>query len=226
MKTADFATFPPGHIALIQRGGCDYATKAAHALAAGAAAIIFFNQGDTPDREGLLFGSLGAAVPVPVAGARFDAGVALSQPAATARLTIDPIRDIIVHNVLAETSGGDPDRVVMAGAHLDSVAVSPGIQDNGSGTAALLEVAQQMALVDPVNKVRFAWWGAEEALLAGSTAYVNQLSGEELARIALYLNFDMIGSPNYGLFVLDGDDSDDVGGGPGPDGSAPDRAAV
>jgi aminopeptidase Y len=95
----------------------------------------------------------------------------------------------------------------------------PGINDNGSGVAAILETARQMALVQLRNKVRFALWGAEELGLLGSTAYVNQLSPEQLGKIALYLNFDMIGSPNHVFFVYDGDDSDGVGAGPGPAGS-------
>jgi Zn-dependent M28 family amino/carboxypeptidase len=107
----------------------------------------------------------------------------------------------------------------MAGAHLDSVQAGPGVQDNGSGSAAILETAVQMAKVKPVNTVRFAWWGAEESGLVGSTAYVNGLSQEELDQIALYLNFDKIGSPNYVYFIYDGDDSDGVGAGPGPEGS-------
>src|SRR5690606_21691010 len=108
----------------------------------------------------------------------------------------------------------------MAGAHLDSVAAGPGINDNGSGSAALLEVAEQMAKVKPRNKVRFAFWGAEEAGLVGSTAYVAELSADDISNIALYLNFDMIGSPNYVFFVYDGDDSDAVGAPAGPPGSA------
>jgi Zn-dependent M28 family amino/carboxypeptidase len=108
----------------------------------------------------------------------------------------------------------------MAGAHLDSVQAGPGINDNGSGSAALIEVAEQMAKVTPWNTVRLAWWGAEESGLIGSTEYVAGLGEEELDRIAAYLNFDMIGSPNHVLFVYDGDDSDGQGDGPGPEGSA------
>jgi Zn-dependent M28 family amino/carboxypeptidase len=115
---------------------------------------------------------------------------------------------------------GDPDNVIMVGAHLDSVNAGPGIQDNGSGSAAILEVAEQMAKVKPRNRVRFAWWGAEESGLVGSTFYVNNLSAAEKDKITLYLNFDMIGSPNHVFFIYDGDDSDAVGAGPGPDGSA------
>jgi Zn-dependent M28 family amino/carboxypeptidase len=106
------------------------------------------------------------------------------------------------------------------GAHLDSVPEGPGIQDNGSGSAAILEVALQMAKVKPVHQLRFAWWGAEEFGLVGSEFYVDNLSDDELDQIALYLNFDMIGSPNYFFGIYDGDDSDGVGAGPGPDGSA------
>ena len=108
----------------------------------------------------------------------------------------------------------------MAGAHLDSVAAGPGINDNGSGAAALIEVAENLAKVRPQNTLRFAWWGAEEASLVGSTYYVANLSEAEGERIALYLNFDMIGSPNYVFFIYDGDDSDATGAGPGPAGSA------
>jgi Zn-dependent M28 family amino/carboxypeptidase len=110
-------------------------------------------------------------------------------------------------NVFAETPGGDPDNVIMVGAHLDSVNAGPGIQDNGSGSATILEVAEQMARVRPRNKVRFAWWGAEESGLIGSNHYVTGLSDEERDRIALYLNFDMIGSPNFVRFIYDGDGS-------------------
>jgi len=68
--------------------------------------------------------------------------------------------------------------------------------------------------------VRFAWWGAEESGLVGSTYYVDNLSQDERDRITMYLNFDMIGSPNHVFFIYDGDDSDAVGAGPGPEGSA------
>jgi Zn-dependent M28 family amino/carboxypeptidase len=125
-------------------------------------------------------------------------------------------------NVVAETKGGSADRTVMLGAHLDSVPAGPGINDNGSGSAGLLTVALDLARshAKPANKVRFAWWSAEELGLLGADAYVAGLTPEQRADIALYLNFDMIGSPNYAEFVYDGDDSDAVGSGPGPEGSA------
>lgn len=126
---------------------------------------------------------------------------------------------LTTRNVFAETAGGDTANVVMAGAHLDSVTTGPGINDNGSGSAAILETAIHMAKTTPRNKVRFAWWSAEESGLVGSNYYVNNLPQAELDKVALYLNFDMVGSPNFVRFVYDGDNS--AGGGAvGPEGSA------
>ena len=121
-------------------------------------------------------------------------------------------------NLIAESRKGDPNNVVMAGAHLDSVPEGPGINDNGSGSSALLEVAEQMAKTKTPNKVRFAWWAAEEASLVGSNFYIANLSEDDIADIEMYLNFDMVGSPNYGMFVYDGDGSGfGVEGPPGSD---------
>jgi Zn-dependent M28 family amino/carboxypeptidase len=108
----------------------------------------------------------------------------------------------------------------MIGAHLDSVTDGAGINDNGTGSAGELEVALQLAKYRSRNKVRFAWWSAEEFGLLGSEHYVAQLPLEKQLDIALYLNFDMIGSPNFGRFIYDGDDSDATGAGAGPFGSA------
>ena len=222
----DFAGFPAGAIALVQRGGCSFALKAINAEAAGASATILFNQGDTPLREGLIVGTAvapagsAAVVTKPMVGASFADGSALAVTGSTAFVEVPAPQNIIQRNVLAESKGGDPNNVIMAGAHLDSVPAGPGINDNGSGSAAILEVAEQMAKVKPRNKVRFAWWGAEEAGLVGSTAYVAGLSAAEKDKIALYLNFDMVGSPNYVFFIYDGDNSDAVGAPAGPAGSA------
>lgn len=125
-------------------------------------------------------------------------------------------------NVIADWPGGDPGGVLMVGAHLDSVTAGPGINDNGSGSAAVLEVALTVARehAAPRKHLRFAWWGAEEYGLIGSTYYVNNLSSAERSKIDGYYNFDMVGSPNAGYFIYDGDDSDGVGSGPGPEGSA------
>ncbi|MFD7663608.1 M28 family metallopeptidase [Streptomyces sp. NPDC059788] len=111
------------------------------------------------------------------------------------------------YNLLADWPGGGTDRTVMTGAHLDSVTEGPGINDNGSASAAILEVALAVAeaRLEPSHHLRFAWWGSEENGLAGSRHYVKQLSADERGKIDAYLNFDMIGSPNPGYFVYDDD---------------------
>jgi aminopeptidase Y len=218
-NAADFAGFPAGNIALISRGACTFALKATNAYNAGASGVVIYN-----NIPGTLNGTLSNAftLDIPVTAVTLDVGQQLAATSGLVmRLKTDTFRGIATtYNVLAESKSGDPNNVVMAGAHLDSVNAGPGIQDNGSGSAAILEVAEQMAKVKPRNMVRFAWWGAEESGLVGSTYYVNNLSPEEQAKITLYLNFDMIGSPNHVFFIYDGDDSDAVGAPAGPAGSA------
>ncbi len=111
------------------------------------------------------------------------------------------------YNLIADWPGGDANQVVMAGSHLDSVSSGPGINDNGSGSAAVLETALAVARSDhrPAKHLRFAWWGAEELGLVGSRHYVSGLGSAGRAKISGYLNFDMIGSPNPGYFVYDDD---------------------
>lgn len=221
-----------GKIALIQRGGCSFGEKQAAAGEAGAVAAIIYN-----NEAGELNGTLGEAETgvIPTGGISQEDGQALSREVAAGEVTVD--LEIIefqeertTSNVVAETRGGDEDNVVMLGAHLDSVTEGPGINDNASGSAGVLEAALQFSKAtqqwkgkyakSPANKVRFALWTAEEIGLQGSQHYVDELSEKERDQIALYLNYDMIASPNYGLFVYDGDDSDGEGEGPGPEGSA------
>ncbi|MFE7955389.1 M28 family metallopeptidase [Streptomyces sp. NPDC057413] len=111
------------------------------------------------------------------------------------------------YNLIADWPGGDTGHVVMTGAHLDSVTAGPGINDNGSGSAAILETALAVARAGhhPAKHLRFAWWGAEELGMVGSRYYVGRLTSTERSRISAYLNFDMIGSPNPGYFVYDDD---------------------
>ncbi|MFI6088727.1 M28 family metallopeptidase [Streptomyces sp. NPDC051218] len=111
------------------------------------------------------------------------------------------------YNLIADWPGGDPNKVLMAGAHLDSVSSGPGINDNGSGSAGVLETALAVsrAQLEPTKHLRFAWWGAEELGLIGSKYYVNNLPTTERSKVSGYLNFDMIGSPNPGYFVYDDD---------------------
>ena len=216
----DFTGFPAGSVAVIQRGACAFGQKATNAANAGATGVVIFNQGNTEDRKGLTNATLGDdyAGGIPVVFTTYDIGAGwVDQPDLQLRVVTNVVREQTeTSNVIAQTNRGNPDNVVMTGAHLDSVFEGAGINDNGSGSAALLELALQMKRAHPRNQVRFAWWGAEEAGLVGSTFYVNSLSQEEKDKIKVYLNYDMIGSPNFGNFIYDGDGSDfDLAGPPG-----------
>ena len=214
-----------GTVVMIFRGSCTFAQKAINAEAAGAVGVLIYN--NDADLNAPLNGTLGEPnlVSIPVAGLTRGEGETLAADAQSDSVTVHFGLRILqeertTRNVIAQTRTGRTDNVVMLGAHLDGVQDGPGINDNGSGSAALLEIALQLANQRPRNAVRFAFWGAEENGLLGSEYYVSQLSFEEQLDIALYLNFDMIGSPNYVRFIYDGDDSDGVGAGPGPYGSA------
>ncbi|APE22832.1 MULTISPECIES: M28 family metallopeptidase [Streptomyces] len=224
-EPGDFAsgTFT-GKIALIKRGGCTFAVKQQNAAAAGAAAAVIYN-----NTAGALSGTLGDAASgkIPTGGLTQAQGEQLAADLAAGPVSLSlEIRQLqqirSTNNVIAETRGGNAANTVMLGSHLDSVTAGPGINDNGSGSAGLLQTALELAKSkDKVrNKVRFAWWSAEENGLLGSEHYVKNLSSLDKNEIKLYLNFDMIASPNYGLFVYDGDDSDATGAGAGPAGSA------
>lgn len=220
------AGFVAGNIALLQRGTCDFSVKAANAFDAGAVGVIIFNEGQE-GRQETLNPTLGDQFSdnLPVVGTSFEIGnelaALLEQGEVVIHLQTETLieLDVPTANLIAETPTGRDDRVVMAGAHLDSVADGPGIEDNGTGSATLLEIALQMADlgIEPRNTVRFAWWGAEEAGLVGSQYYVDSLTKREAKDIELYLNFDMIGSPNYARFIYDG--SGDAFGIKGPSGS-------
>jgi Zn-dependent M28 family amino/carboxypeptidase len=213
-EATDFAGFPAGDVALMQRGTCTFAAKATNADNAGASAVIIFNEGQ-PGRTAVIAGTLGSpGYDIPVVGASFVVGQELSNgvqsgvtgTAAHVRTeTESEIRETV--NVIAETATGDPDRTVVIGAHLDSVVPGPGINDNGTGSSGILEVAETFAAQDREarNRLRFIWFGAEELGLLGSRHYVGNLSQAEKDQILLNLNFDMIGSPNFVRFVYDGD---------------------
>lgn len=223
-EAADFAGFPTGSVALMQRGTCDFGIKVENAQNAGAAAALVFNRG-TEGNTDAFGGTLGRIVKIPALSIGSALGKDLSEPAGTkVHIVTDTTSETrTTYNVIAETRKGDPSNVVMAGAHLDSVVAGPGINDNGSGSATILEVAQKLAKVKKIrNKVRFAWWGAEEEGLLGAEHYVGELADanpDALGDIATYLNFDMVGSPNFVRFVYDGDNSTGEGA-TGPAGSA------
>jgi Zn-dependent M28 family amino/carboxypeptidase len=218
-EPADFATFPEGNIALMQRGTCPFAQKVTNAQAEGAVGAIIFNSG-TPGNEGVVAGTLGETaqdgqptppdVEIPAVGISYAEGDRLAGEAdpTTGQIIVEAESDQRSStNILADTRSGDPNNVTIVGSHLDSVTEGPGINDNGSGSAFNLELALQMAKnkIRTENRVRFAFWGAEESGLVGATRYVAAISDEEFAKIAANLNFDMLASPNHGKFVYDGD---------------------
>lgn len=206
-----------GKIVLVQRGTCSFGEKSLAGGAAGAAAVLIYN-----NEDGALDGTLGEVDPklVPTTGLTRAEGEKLAGEVAAGPVSVTFVLKQLIEertsfNVIAETAEGNPDNVVMLGAHLDSVQHGPGINDNGSGSAAILETAVQLGKqrrqnVPLNNKVRFAWWSAEEVGLVGSTHYVNDLvenDPAEIDKLATYLNFDMIGSPNYTIGVYDADES-------------------
>ncbi|ASJ70968.1 M28 family peptidase [Granulosicoccus antarcticus] len=226
-EESDFAGFTAGNIALVQRGTCSFFIKAANAEAAGASGVMIFNEGQE-GRTDVVGATLGeAGVGIPVIGISHALGASFVETETTLRLKVDAITEERVSgNILADTPIGKPEKTLVVGAHLDSVDVGPGINDNGSGSAALLEIALQMSNLGMLdseetgvrNRVRFAWWGAEEAGLLGSEYYVYNLEDSQFEQIAANLNFDMVGSPNYARFVYDGDGSASEQA--GPEGSA------
>lgn len=202
----DFIGFPPGGIALIRRGNCTFNDKVRNAVMAGADGALIYNDGEGPDRVGPFGGRIDNQT-IPCFALSYGAGMLFKQQGAEA--TMEESTEsykVTTFNVLAETPTGDSNNVVTVGTHLDSVPAGPGINDNGSGSSTNLEMAIAVhALGSPFkNKIRFAWWGAEEIGLLGSKYYVSQLSEAELGTIALNLDFDMLGSPNYYLGVYDG----------------------
>jgi aminopeptidase Y len=225
-EPADFAGFPASAVALVQRGTCFFRVKVDNAIAAGASAVVVFNEGGSQTE--LFRGTLGAPqVRIPALSATFALGddlrngVSSGPTGVTVALGTDMVAERRrTTNVIAESATGNPDEVVVVGAHLDSVAFGPGINDNASGSALVLEVAERLAAQRPRNRLRFVWWGAEEQGLLGSRHYVARLSRAARARIALYLNFDMVASRNFTRFVYDGDGSASSGGTPLPPASA------
>lgn len=197
-----------GAIVLVDRGACPFGDKQTAAAERGAVALVVANNVGGDEIGG---GTLGqdVEVKIPVVSVSKADGARLRQNPAPATVALNAgVRVDKTRNVIAQTRTGSTHDVVMAGAHLDSVPAGPGINDNGSGAAAVLETAVQLGSSPNVaNAVRFAFWAAEEEGLVGSTKYVQTLDVEALKDIALYLNFDMLASPNPGYFTYDGDQS-------------------
>jgi Zn-dependent M28 family amino/carboxypeptidase len=205
-----------GAVVLVDRGACQFAEKMTAAMSRGAVAMVVADNVDEKKMGGTLNDK--TDVKIPVVGVTKADGAVLRgwTGSVTVRLNAT-VKDVTARNVIAQTRTGSTSDVVMAGAHLDSVPEGPGINDNGSGVAAVLEAALQLGPAPEVrNAVRFGFWGAEELGLEGSEHYLESLNIDQLRDIALYLNFDMIASPNPGYFTYDGDQSTPTSRGEAP----------
>eukprot|EP00343_Euplotes_focardii_P008726 CAMPEP_0205826162 /NCGR_PEP_ID=MMETSP0206-20130828/27798_1 /ASSEMBLY_ACC=CAM_ASM_000279 /TAXON_ID=36767 /ORGANISM="Euplotes focardii, Strain TN1" /LENGTH=513 /DNA_ID=CAMNT_0053125871 /DNA_START=25 /DNA_END=1566 /DNA_ORIENTATION=- len=194
-------------IFLIDSGRCDYFVKASNAeqwpgtqaaiIARTKAEEAFGLPGARVRKTGWLMGD--PLITIPVLGASYSTAQALLLVGGQANISIHTqVTMEHTYNVIADSPKGNSNRTIVAGAHLDSVAEGPGLNDNGSGSAMILELALQWGATvkSPQNQVRFAWWGAEEIGLLGSYHYVDQLKPYQRASIACALNFDMMASPN------------------------------
>lgn len=201
-EASDFTHFPRGDIALLQRGTCRFDTKVQHATDAGASAVIVFNHGG---REGLFRGDLGEDAAIPVLAATAERGAAWASRPTRLTLDVDTLETVTTENLIADWPGESGGTVVV-GAHLDGVADGPGINDNGSGVVTVLETAIQLAKLraQTTHGVRFAFWSGEEDGLHGSYHYVESLEDAALEATELYLNLDMVGSPNPTPWVYGG----------------------
>ena len=196
-----------GAVVLVDRGQCPFSTKLAAAAQRGAIALVVANNVDGKQSGATLGRDTHVTIPV-VSVSESDGARLRARPGDTSIKLNAGVRVEKSSNVIAQTKTGSKTDVVVVGGHLDSVPAGPGINDNGSGVAAVLETALQMGSSPPVrNAVRFGFWGGEEVGLVGSTDYVQSLDDAALKDIALYLNVDMIASPNPGYFTYDGDQS-------------------
>jgi acetylornithine deacetylase/succinyl-diaminopimelate desuccinylase-like protein len=199
----DFDGLKRGEVALIKRGDCFFYLKALHARRAGAAAALMVNDGPKPT-PGSLF-RFGPGIPVVGIGEPAGAGLAGHRATVDVDATSEQRE---TSNVIGEIGPADAPHVVMAGAHRDSVPAGPGLNDDGSGVVALLAMADRFPAdrLPPRSALRIAFWGGEELGLLGSRRYVNRLRDTDRARIAAYLNLDMVGSPGAKVAVYDSGD--------------------
>ncbi|KAJ6261327.1 hypothetical protein Dda_3996 [Drechslerella dactyloides] len=209
--TTDYPATVAGAIALIKRGSCSFSTKSENAGIAGAVAAVVYN-----NEAGKLSGTLGTPLPHHVAtfgisdkiGKQLLANLTSGHNITGSAYIDAEVKTIHTRNVIAQTVLGDPQHCVMLGGHSDSVEEGPGINDDGSGSLTLLELAVQLAKFSVPNCVRFAWWSGEEEGLLGSTWYAEHLTAEENMRIRLFMDYDMLASPNFAYQVYNATDID------------------
>lgn len=222
---SDFTPVPPGvkEIALIQRGTCIFDQKVENAEAAGYSAAVIFNSG-TDGNTGQLGATLGTIEPIPVIGLDYTDGAALYTATQAGPVTMNvqsttsEIPNDKTENIIASTKGGDPNHVVMVDAYLDALSSGPGINEDGSGVATMLELANVISRLhlDPRYKIEFVFFGGDQARafrsadsseigLLGSQYFVDQLSPKQLSGIIANIDLDSTGSPNFVRFVFNGD---------------------
>ena len=210
-EPGDYPASVAGNIAFVRRGTCPFGTKSELAGKAGAVAAVIYN-----NEEGDVHGTLGNPTPDHVAtfGVSQKFGEKIAKQLQEGE-TIDAIayidgevKTILTSNIVAQTKGGDQENCAMLGGHSDSVAEGPGINDDGSGSISVLEVALQLANFKVNNCVRFAWWAAEEEGLLGSNFYVASLEEEENKKIRLFMDYDMMASPNYAYQIYNASNED------------------
>ncbi|MCA1835284.1 MAG: M28 family peptidase [Actinobacteria bacterium] len=210
---SDWSEFPAGDVALVGPGSCFRRQQLTNAQQAGAVALVISAPGWPPGavRRPTLIRPDNLRIPGLAASDQVrDALIAAQDADRTVHLRVSAATTQgPVINVVGELPGRDRNSAVMFGAHLDSALDGPGINDNGSGVAAVLELARVTARngarggsqTAPAKTARFAFWAGEEEGLWGSTQYVNSLSGAELHSISAYVNVDMVASPNFARFV-------------------------
>ena len=206
---SDFAGFQAGSIALLQFGSgeCSRSAGIKNAIAAGAKAVLIYN----PAIKGVYHMTVGFPIPsvtTPISLISIETANELKQAiTAGAAPKLDMHfkmikKNMVSQNIIAESRTGNPDQIVMTGAHYDSLHGNSGMNDNASSVAAVLETALLMKEMRPINQLRFAFWTGEELGLVGSTYYVEHLSKEEVAKIKVYLNYEVLGAPNGGRFIM------------------------
>ena len=180
-----------GKVALVQRGVITFQEKAGRVADAGASAAVIYN-----NLPGNFRGDLGESGAIPVAAISKADGARLLELLNRGPVDADLLVDRVVlpsRNVIAEMPGRDGD-VVVLGGHYDTVPGTDGANDNSSGIAVLLTLAEQLAELDLPFRVRFMAFGSEELGLLGSRAYVDSLTDDGKGEIAAMLNFDALGS--------------------------------
>ncbi|GAB0134702.1 hypothetical protein EsDP_00003062 [Epichloe bromicola] len=214
-KKSDYPSAVRGNIAFVKRGECSFGVKSLLAGKAGAVAAVIYN---TDPEE--IHGTLGTPSKKQVAtfglggkeGSEYAELLSRGKILSASAYIDSTVNTIKTNNVVAQSTSGDPNNCVMLGGHSDSVAEGPGINDDGSGSLSVLEVAVQLARYRIKNCVRFAWWSAEEEGLLGSDHYVASLSGEENLKVRLFMDYDMMASPNFAYQVYNAtDDSSPAG---------------